>query len=355
MWTGSQLAKYLSFVWSMGIPPKNQLEPLQVCWKCLASKGSDDLSFCYTNLANDASWRASEYISTPWTTTPEFAHLSGLDLRMISVDLLHVFHLGVGRDLIGSVLRILATEKFFRPGGNLENQLAAASNSLRQFAKSNKINLALKKLSKANLNWKSQDYPEAKCKGADTYCILKWLNHIMEQDHGAHIADELKTLVWCADSMMSVWANAGMFMLDQEVLHCQVVGQIFVRLYFDLAAKALQNRKWLFRVRPKTHLLHHLCLEKRQSNYNPFWNSTWMDEDMIKRVMKVKKMTHRLAASERSVQDGFCSCDQRWTNCRKLCEKKESSQKRLFFKNCLWATCFLNTCACFCSMYVHMI
>ena len=212
-----------------------------------------------------------------------------------------MFHLGVGRDMLGSVLRILGSQKFFRPGGNLDHQLAAATNSLRQFAKSNKIQLALKKLTKANLNWKSKDFPEAKCKGYDTYCILKWLNHIMEQDHEGVIADELKTLVWSANSVMSVWGNGGMFLSDQEVLHCQVVGQIFVRLYIDLASRALQDGKWLFRVRPKFHLLHHLCLEKRMSNYNPFWNSTWMDEDMIKRVMKVKRMTHRLQASERSL------------------------------------------------------
>ena len=55
----------------------------------------------------------------------------GFNLRMIGVDILHAWHLGVCRDLIGSVLRVLSKLKIFRRGGNLEDQLSAASSSLR--------------------------------------------------------------------------------------------------------------------------------------------------------------------------------------------------------------------------------
>ena len=45
----------------------------QVCWKCEATKGSADLDACYTNLRDDASWRASMWQNLPWSQTPEFA------------------------------------------------------------------------------------------------------------------------------------------------------------------------------------------------------------------------------------------------------------------------------------------
>ena len=45
----------------------------QVCWKCEATKGSADLVACYTNLRDDASWRASMWQNLPWSQTPEFA------------------------------------------------------------------------------------------------------------------------------------------------------------------------------------------------------------------------------------------------------------------------------------------
>ena len=46
------------------------------------------------------------------------------------------------------------------------------------------------------------------------------------------------------------------------------------------------------------HFLHEMVLEAKPSHLNPNTGRTWMDEDWVKRVMKVKKGVHRRTATE---------------------------------------------------------
>ena len=87
-------------------PAAFRIRPLQVCWRCLATKGTNDLSYCYTNVSDDASWRATEWTSDPWMEPPAYSMLPGFSLKMLNVDVLHVWHLGVARDMTASVLRV---------------------------------------------------------------------------------------------------------------------------------------------------------------------------------------------------------------------------------------------------------
>lgn len=71
---------------------------------------------------------------------------------MIGPDVLHVFHLGVARDICGSVLRLLVAERYW-PGSNIDARLAYATGSLKRWCKQHKLHLAIKRLSKQNLSW----------------------------------------------------------------------------------------------------------------------------------------------------------------------------------------------------------
>lgn len=70
----------------------------QVCWKCPATKGTDGLDYCYVNVSPLAPWRALVDVDIPWQITPEFSRLEGFHYLMISLDPLHIFYLGLGRD-----------------------------------------------------------------------------------------------------------------------------------------------------------------------------------------------------------------------------------------------------------------
>ncbi len=251
----------------------------------------------YTNTSSDAPWLQTEYRDLPWDVQPTLSLLPGFRIEMLGLDILHIFHLGVGRDLVASAIRVMCRSNIFS-GRNLDQKLQYASGWLKTWAKQHHLSLAIKKLTKSNLNWKSNEYPEAHCKGYDCYVILKWLiSGPLTSEHAAQIPDDISTALWAADSLMSVLMNGDRFLTADELLHKQVIGLVFVRTYVQLASAALSNRERLWKMRPKFHLLHHMVLENRL--HNPHFTSTWMDEDAVKKFMVIKKKTHRRTSTER--------------------------------------------------------
>ena len=281
----------------------------QVCWICESTKGTDNLDYAYTNICPTAAWRRTLYSSDPWPADelPQFTNLRGFDVRMISIDMLHCFHLGIGRDLIGSAVKLLVTIRYWH-GNSIEKSLSRATVRLQNFAKSHRLTLACKQLTKDKLGW-SQLYPELKAKGYDTYVVLRWLvqevstrqpvgrTHLEQQ-----FLDDLCACLWSADTWMRSCMRAGMFLTDHQQQHKTIIGTLFVTLYISLASRSLEQRKRLFRIRPKFHLFHHRAIEERPSRQNPHASATWLDEEWIKRTMKVKKKTHRRTATEKSLK-----------------------------------------------------
>ena len=124
-----------------------------------------------------APWTATVFSEDPWNPNlvPTLTGLIGFNIQMLGVDLLHIFHLGVGRDLCGSVIKILASKRGYWRGGTQEQRLKTATRRLKWYAKNHKQSLALSKLSKQSTNWKSDQYPELRAKGFDCFVVLRWL------------------------------------------------------------------------------------------------------------------------------------------------------------------------------------
>ena len=220
---------------------------MQVCWMCESTKGSDDLSYAYTNVDEGAAWRATIWSTAPWPVNepPAFAELRGFDLKMVAIDMLHCFHLGIGRDLIGSAVKTLVRLRYWP----IEKSLAHATLSLRRWAKQRRLTLACKSLTKSNIGW-HQLYPELRAKGYDCYVVLAWLaeetsSHrplgttALEQDY----LDRICATIWCANSWISSCSNAGMFLTEHQQEHKTVIGSHYVNLYIGLAGQALAEKK----------------------------------------------------------------------------------------------------------------
>lgn len=80
----------------------------------------------------------------------------GFDELQISADLMHSWHLGVGRDVGGSALKWLITQRFW-PGATHDQRLAAATTALKGWAKQNGVKVVLSRFTKPALNWKSDE------------------------------------------------------------------------------------------------------------------------------------------------------------------------------------------------------
>ena len=83
--------------------------------------------------------------------------------------------------------------------------------------------------------------------------------------------------------------SAGPFLTLEEDRHRQVVGSLFMQALVRLAGQALQDGVRLWRLRPKVHKIHHMVIDQRLSFLNPAHNACWMDEDCVKRVMRLAR------------------------------------------------------------------
>lgn len=134
----------------------------------------------------------------------------------------------------------------------------------------------MKKLSKQNLTWVSDAYPEMKCKGHDTCIILAWLCHELEMappvsaDPSKQLMlDQLALCVWAADSWVRLLSTSGTFLTELQEYHKRVVGSIFITVYVALAAASVGRGERLWRTRPKLHILHEMGLEAKPSHLIP--------------------------------------------------------------------------------------
>ena len=190
---------------------------MKVCWKCKACKGLDgNLHMAFTN--TECNWKTTMYREDdpPYDPDdpPTLTGLTGWDIRMVHPDILHCWHLGLARDLLGSALVLLIKQRHYFRGRNQGDRLTSASKLLQEFAKTNKLSLRRKKLNKNALNWKSDQYPELKMKGSDIQVVSKWMSSLVEENDGG--LPELATAIWASNNLLSLITNCPDFFLSVE-------------------------------------------------------------------------------------------------------------------------------------------
>ena len=164
---------------------------------------------------------------------------------------------------IGVLLRALLRSGHFGHG-SIPIKLARATTRLKSWCRLTKRSVAFRKFSRDNLCLKSGTFPEMKAKGYDVHT---------------------------AASFMGVLGQAENFLSDEQAKHVEVVGEAFLKVWVSQA----HLHPAVYRVRPKFHVLHHCVLEaaQRPSRRNVRLDSTWMDEDFMKKVSKIIRRTHR--------------------------------------------------------------
>ena len=223
---------------------------------------------------------------------------------MIHPDLLHVFHLGVGRDLVASTIVYILQQPecaHIFVGNNVEEKLKSATSLVKRFAKENKVNLKMHKFSRSKLHMSTKQYPELCSNGYDTYVVLAWLETLVSA-HADVLPRELCTAVWAAHHVLGVLQAGGRFLNREEQDNKETFGQLFMTCYVHMARVCLDARRKLFRMRPKLHILHHIFKSRPRSRLNPWNFNTFMDEDALKKLMKVLRIADVRTAPERLLQ-----------------------------------------------------
>lgn len=99
---------------------------------------------------------------------------------------------------------------------------------------------------------------------------------------------------------MDCLSSAGDTLSPEESSHASIVGDAFLKMYISL----VHSEPDLWRLRPKLHMVWHLVhdAELRPSRRNPLLDSTWQDEDWVKRVARTLKRCHSRSAQKTVLQ-----------------------------------------------------
>ena len=275
-----------------------------ICWKCAATKGTHDLPMSYTDVSDDAAWRGTIGQMEPWDSQPCLLRVSGFSWSlMIGIDVLHAWHIGHGRDMLGQVLVELLRRPGCFDGANQETRIENAYLSLKAYAAVHDLQVKLSHFSKENLTWGSQKCAGLRCSGSDCAVIHRWLNDLFLQP-GFNCDATLKLLVVTSHICLQTLMGGGHFLSEEELATVNHMGSVYLQCYLQEAAIARSEGDLKWKLRPKLHLIAHLFGDScsRPSGRNPNWDNCWMDEDFIRRVIRVAKRTHVLSIARRGLQ-----------------------------------------------------
>ena len=271
----------------------------KVCFRCHASMGRRDASLVYTDISNESAWRSTEYQTSPWTTEPSLSGLRDFNLQMLSLDAMHIWNLGVCRDLCGTVIKVLTRTRGYFPGSKIDIRLKQFMKELRAWTKDNNKVLTFKRLKKSNVDWRADACPHLKCSAADAGVVLEFLVHKLQAKPAQAPYEGLLACAWSANMFIKMLMRAGLFLSPAERDSIHTTGTFFLQSYLKLAVLAHSRSDLLFKLRPKWHILCHLVddIRKKESGRNPMHDSTWLDEDYIKYSLRVFRKTSRMTSS----------------------------------------------------------
>ena len=140
---------------------------------------------------------------------------------------------------------------------------------------------------------------ELRSKGYDSFIILKWLASELA-DCQLPAFEHISAVIWGADKFASLLCSSPWFMTEATAQQIRVVGEAFCKLYLQ----GVHERPLVFKVRPKWHLVLHVCNDahQRRSHRNPNTDSTWLEEDFMKKVSRVIKRTHKRTSACTALQ-----------------------------------------------------
>ena len=105
-----------------------------MCFRCLATKS---MQRPYTDISSTASWRTTVDAEDPWPADepPALTELHNFRLAAVAIDVTHTWHLGLARDVIGSLMVILLRTPIFFPGRTIQERLLSASRLAKDYAR----------------------------------------------------------------------------------------------------------------------------------------------------------------------------------------------------------------------------
>ena len=286
------------------------------CWLCLAGSEQPDGPIPFEDFSATAQWISTQGSSNPypWDAFPPFMQYLPFALRdapsFFKVDILHVYHLGIGRDFAASSLVYILTNHY--EGTSVAENIEAMNNDLKVFLRTTKRQLHFRNLFKQMLGFTSSStYPSGHwSKGMDTPVMIYFVEWLLNKFGGASridllLKDACRAIHLCLTTMLS----SSLWMTRVEAHSVGSGGLQFLRVYGKMAYHFWNEGACLYNLVPKLHMFHHLSLNVLQplegdvqNILNPLSYSTFQDEDFIGRVCRLSRRINPRLQGLRTIQ-----------------------------------------------------
>ena len=275
----------------------------EICHHCLAGGSSYD----FEDYAENPAWSQSLYVSRPWEEEPYFTmipHDREAPEKMLQGDLMHVFKLGIGRDIVGGILIILLRKGYFDMAGESKDIRARFSRAYNHFAlwcKAMKKSAGIRSFSKGLFNMKSlMSAPWANTKASDTMMLLDWLSFFLRTNKTKIAGFEvlLGQMLQLSESALALrMVHHHPLWLERECARFLYINMMtLLRAYALLGKKAIDLKIRAFIQKPKAHALHHIAYQLKTQLLSgaslvasPQMNACDINEDFLGRISRLSR------------------------------------------------------------------
>jgi len=110
------------------------------------------------------------------------------------------------------------------------------------------------------------------------------------------------TCVWAMADYLHTLGNNGLVMSWEARQRAHVSGQRFLMRYQWLAATCFDQRKCLYKLRPKHHYYAHVCDRHLHSAVNPRFYHNFQDEDFMGKIARLCGKVNSASVMLRAMQ-----------------------------------------------------
>jgi len=274
--------------------------PSGICHLCRA--GQADIPYEQIGTRRPL-WLETQNQQSPFSSPSPFQAIPHEPTRFAELwkfDTFHCFHLGVGRQFLGSFLALLSE---IQEGGSVDERFDNLSTAYLTWCRRAKRNAHLKKLSKELIAWpKTTVFPTGNWSKGD---LTTSLMMFVEDNFKNHNFDDnpLLKLSWeaaaAANECLRVCYSRPLFVDRDDAALIANLGFRFLRRYDSLAGLALQQNRPLYIIQPKGHAFQHVLMSlltslqdaSVQFFMSPLAWSTQCDEDFVGRPSRLARRT----------------------------------------------------------------
>ena len=293
----------------------------EICPYCLGGHKDHPFEDC----SDKASWISTIGISNPWSIAGPMEVIPFDDTNSVAKyrrDPLHIFKIGLARDLVGSVILMLATWFCIWdwPGDNvgLWPRMKRAHSRFRLWARANQVSAHFKSFSKDFLHMgKVTNYPYTGSKGSDSMLLIRWLSFEIRlaiqnnagQDRRRDLLDGALQVCDAAINLFRLLYCHGMWLGRDCMVSVRDLVLRITRGYSLLAHACVQERYTAYALKTTLHSMHHMAIDidlqlQRHCCCYPnilMWDCS-QDEDFIGRAARVVRATHARTTTRRSIE-----------------------------------------------------